>query len=169
MQKHRVSDYTARRCCNSFMRLWRKPWRKKSWQFLPFWFNFSSSSVMMQRFSLSGNTYRLLQRYMWWYHHQNQSGEQNMLLNSPIYAKQLSWMLFGIVWEEWEASQIHIRQVLSPSQSCCTAKWLNRKKTINDSNEHVSPLERWPKEFCISEITCNIVFGANSMHFFFHV
>lgn len=39
---HRISDYTARRCCNSFMKLWRKPWRKKSWQFLPFWFNFSS-------------------------------------------------------------------------------------------------------------------------------
>lgn len=39
---HRISDYTARRCCNSFMKLWRKPWRKKSWQFLPYWFNFSS-------------------------------------------------------------------------------------------------------------------------------
>lgn len=95
--------------------------------FFPFGLT-SLQSGMMQRFSLNSNTYHLLQRYLWRYHHQNQSGEHNMLSNSQIYAKQLSWMLLETVWEEWEASQIHIRQVLSPSQSCCTAKWLTRKK-----------------------------------------
>lgn len=89
-----------------------------------------------------------------------------MLSNSQIYAKQLSWMLLETVWEEWEASQIHIRQVLSPS-AAQQSDW-PEKKTINGGNGRVSPLERWPK-FCISEITCQFVFGTNSMHFFFHV
>lgn len=102
--------------------------KKNLGSFFPFGLTSPLQSGMMQRFSLNSNTYHLLQRYLWWYHHQNQSSEHNMLSNSQIYAKQLSWMLLGIVWEEWEASQIHIRQVLSPSQSCCTAKWLTRKK-----------------------------------------
>lgn len=91
-----------------------------------------------------------------------------MLSNSQIYAKQLSWMLLETVWEEWEASQIHIRQVLSPSQSCCTAKWLTRKK---QSMAEMDVFHLWKddQKFCISEITCQFVFGTNSMHFFFHV